>query len=136
MNRWFRSIASPASLHVWLLLLRVAIAGIMLTHGIPKLQSILAGNWEFGDPLGLGSELSLGLTVFAEVGCSVLLLIGLFTRFATLPLLFTMLVAIFIVHGADELGKKELPLLYALVYATLFFTGPGKYSVDGRRGDL
>lgn len=136
MNRWFRSVASPAALHGWLLVLRIAVVGTMLTHGIPKLQSILAGNWEFGDPLGLGAELSLALTVFAEVGCSLLLLIGLFTRFATIPLLFTMLVAFFIVHGADEFGKKELPLLYALIYTTLFFTGPGKYSVDGRRGDL
>lgn len=136
MNRWLRPIASPAALHGWLLILRIAVAGMMLTHGIPKLQNILAGNWEFGDPIGLGAELSLGLTVFAEVGCSLLILIGLFTRFATLPLLFTMLVAFFIVHGADEFGKKELPLLYALVYATLFFTGPGKYSADGRRDDL
>ncbi len=136
MNRWFRSIASPAALHGWLLILRIAIAGVMLTHGIPKLQNILAGNWQFGDPLGFGTELSLALTVFAEVGCSLLILIGLFTRFATLPLLFTMLVAAFIVHGADPLGKKEPALLYALIYATLFFTGPGKYSVDGRRGDL
>ncbi|GAB3643153.1 DoxX family protein [Spirosoma arcticum] len=136
MNRWFKSVASPAALHGWLFLLRIAIAGMMLTHGIPKLQKILVGNWEFGDPLGLGAALSLALTVFAEVVCSVLLLIGLFTRFATLPLLFTMLVAFFIVHGADEFGKRKLPMLYALVYATLFFTGPGKYSVDGRRGDL
>ena len=136
MNRWFRSVASPATLHGWLLLLRITIAGMMLTHGIPKLQRILAGNWQFGDPLGLGAELSLALTVFAEVGCSVLFLIGLFTRFATLPLLITMLVAVFIVHGTDPLGKKEPALLYGLVYATLFFTGPGKYSVDGRQGDL
>ena len=136
MNRWFKPVASPASLHGWLLLLRIAVAGMMLTHGIPKLQNILAGNWQFGDPLGIGTELSLALTVFAEVGCSVLILIGLFTRFATLPLLVTMLVAFLIVHGADPFGKKELPLLYALVFATLFFTGPGKYSVDGRRGDL
>ena len=136
MNRWFRSIASPTALHGWLLVLRIAVAGMMLTHGIPKLGKILAGNWQFGDPLGLGNELSLVLAVFAEVGCSLLLLIGLFTRFATLPLLFTMLVAFFIVHAADPFGDKEMPLLYALVFATLFFTGPGKYSVDGRRGDL
>ena len=80
--------------------------------------------------------MSLALTVFAEVLCSGLLMVGLFTRLATMPLLITMLVAVFIVHGADPLGKKEPALLYGLVYATLFFTGPGKYSVDGRRDDL
>lgn len=136
MNRWFRPPTSPAALHGWLLILRIAVAGMMLTHGIPKLSNILAGNWEFGNPLGLGTELSLALTVFAEVGCSLLILFGFLTRLATLPLLFTMLVAFVIVHGDDPFGKKELPLLYALMYATLFFAGPGKYSVDGRRNDL
>lgn len=130
MNRWFKSLASPAALHGWLLVLRLAVAGMMLTHGIPKLQKILAGNWQFGDPLGLGQPLSLALAVFAEVGCSVLILLGLFTRLATLPLLFTMVVALIFVHGSDPFSDKELPLLYALTYATLFFTGPGKYSLD------
>ena len=136
MNRWLRPVASPTALHGWLLILRITIASMMLTHGIPKLLKILDGDWQFGDPLGVGSELSLGLTVFAAVGCSLLILIGLLTRLATIPLLITMIVAFFVVHAADPFGKKELPLLYALIYATLFFTGPGKYSVDGRRNDL
>lgn len=136
MNRWFRPFISPAALHGWLLILRLAIAGMMGTHGISKLQKILAGNWQFGDPLGLGQEISLALAVFAEVGCSVLILFGFLTRLATLPLLFTMVVALIFVHGSDPFSDKELPLLYALIYATLFFTGPGKYSVDGSRGDL
>lgn len=108
----------------------------MLTHGIPKLQKALAGNWQFADPFGVGAELSLGLAIFAEVGCSLLILLGFLTRLATIPLLITMLTAFFIIHAADPLGEKELPLLYALIFATLFFTGPGKYSVDGQRNDL
>lgn len=136
MNRWFSQFASPAALHGWLLVLRIAIAGFMLSHGLPKLSTLLAGDWSFGDPLGIGSSPSLVLTVFAEVVCSLLILIGLLTRLATLPLLFTMLVAAFVVHAPDPFGKKELALLYALVYATLFFAGPGRYSIDGRRGDL
>ncbi len=136
MNHLLRPLASPAALHGWLLILRIAVAGFMLTHGVPKLMNVLNGNWEFGDPLGMGTRTSLVLTIFAEVGCSILILLGLFTRFATLPLLITMLVAIFVVHAADPLGKKELAILYALLFATLFFTGPGKYSIDGRRGDL
>ena len=134
MNRWFKPFASPAALHGWLLVLRVAVAGMMFTHGIPKLQKALAGNWKFGDPIGLGEELSLGLTIFAEVGCSALILLGLFTRLATLPLLFTMIVALILVHGDSPFGEKEVALLYALIYATLFFTGPGKYSIDSNRG--
>lgn len=137
MNRWLRPVASSAALHGWLLILRIAIASVMLNqHGIPKLLKIIDGNWQFADPLGLGSELSLGLVTFAEVGCSLLLLIGFLTRWAALPLLFTMLVVLFIVNAGNPFGEKEVPLLFALIYATLFFTGAGKYSVDGRRNDL
>ncbi|MFD2571398.1 DoxX family protein [Spirosoma soli] len=125
--------ASPSAVHSWLLLLRISVNGFMLTHGIPKLIRILNGDMSFGDPLGIGSGPSLVLATFAEAGCAVLVLLGFYTRLATLPLMFTMLVAAFIAHGGDPFGKKELSLLYLLIYATLFFVGPGKYSIDGRR---
>ncbi len=136
MNRWLKPLTSPAARHGWLLILRLTVAGTMLTHGIPKLQKIMANDWSFGDPLGLGTDVSLILAVFAEVGCSLLLLVGFMTRLATLPLLFTMAVAIIFVHGGAGFGKQELPLLYALIYLTLFVTGPGRYSIDGSRGLL
>lgn len=114
------------------MLLRIGVAALMLTHGLPKFFKLLEGNMTFGDPLGLGSDLSLVLATFAEVGCSILLIIGAYTRLVTLPLIFTMLVAVSIVHSADPFGKKELPLLYILIFITLLVFGSGKYSVDGR----
>lgn len=114
-----------------LLLLRLGVGGLMLTHGIPKLGKLFGpGPVEFGDPIGVGPGVSLALTVFAEVLCSGLLMVGLFTRLATVPLLITMLVAVFVVHQTDGLAKQELPLLYALTYLTLLLTGPGKLSLD------
>jgi putative oxidoreductase len=62
--------------------------------------------------------------------CSLLVIIGLFTRYAVVPLIITMLVAILIVHGNDPWTQRELPLLYAVTFTTLFFTGAGKYAVD------
>jgi putative oxidoreductase len=41
-----------------------------------------------------------------------------------------MLVAAFIAHGSDPFGKKELALLYLVIFIFLLFTGSGKYSVD------
>jgi len=116
------------------LLLRIVGGGFMLTHGIPKLMKLLAGNFQFGDPIGLGVEASLILTVFAEFLCALCVLIGLGTRMATLPLIITMAVAAFIVHGADPFGKKELALIYLGIYGVLFFLGSGKYSVDALLG--
>lgn len=85
---------------------------------------------QFGDPIGIGVEASLTLTVFSEVICYILIIIGLGTRLASIPLVITMAVAFFIVHGADPLQRKELALIYLIVYLVLFFTGSGKYSLD------
>jgi len=125
--------ASSSAVHGWLLVLRLLVTGFMFTHGIPKLTKILNGNMAFGDPLGLGSGLSLVLATSAEVGCAFLVLLGLYTRLATLPIMFTMVVAAFIANADKPFGDRELPLLYLLIYTTLFFLGPGKYSIDGRR---
>jgi len=112
------------------LILRVGVSLMMLTHGIPKMMKIFNGNWAFANPIGVGEPASLILTVFAEVICSVLLIIGFKTRLSTIPLLITMLVAAFIVHGADPWNKKEFALIYALIYLVIFLVGPGRYSVD------
>jgi putative oxidoreductase len=95
------------------------------------MEKLLAGNMQFGDPLGVGAGTSLIMAVSAEVVCSILILIGLATRLATVPLIVTMLVALVMVHLQDPIVKKELPLLYILIYITLFILGAGKYSVDG-----
>ncbi len=114
-----------------LLFLRIGIGGLMLTHGIPKLMMLFGGEpITFGDPIGLGAEASLTLAVFAEFICSILIIIGLGTRLAAIPLALTMAVAFFIVHAADPFQRKELALLYLIVFLFLFLTGSGKYSLD------
>ncbi len=114
-----------------LLLLRIGIASLMLFgHGFDKLVGFSEKAVHFPDPLGVGSVASLGLTVFAEFFCSVAILFGFFTRYATVPLIITMLVAIFIIHGDDPWSKKEFATLYLLPYLTLLFSGSGRYSVD------
>ncbi len=112
------------------LLLRIIGGGFMLTHGYPKFQKLLSGNFEFGDPLGLGVGPSLFLTVFAEFFCGLLLLVGLGTRLSSIPLFITMFVAAFVVHGDDPFARKEKALMYLLVYLALFLFGGGKYSID------
>lgn len=112
------------------LILRLTLGLLMLSHGIPKLMKLINGTMEFGDPIGIGVPASLTLTVFAEVVCSVLIIIGLWTRLALIPLMITMAVAIFIVHINDGLSTMELALMYFLSYCALFLLGSGKYSFD------
>nr|WP_146526289.1 DoxX family protein [Novipirellula artificiosorum] len=82
------------------------------------------------DPIGIGSQLSLILAIGAEFGCSLLIIVGFATRLSAIPLAFTMIVALFIVHGGDPWQKKELAACYLAVYATLMLTGAGRFSVD------
>ncbi|MDL2241943.1 DoxX family protein, partial [Bacteroidales bacterium OttesenSCG-928-L03] len=104
---------------------------LMLTHGMPKLMMLLTGDSSsFADPIGLGSTLSLFLIACAEVGCSLLLIFGIFTRLAVLPLLFSMIVAFAVVHSGDPFGARELPFIYICIYITLLIAGPGRFSID------
>ncbi|MGV3560548.1 DoxX family protein [Larkinella arboricola] len=132
MKTLFGTKASPSTVHAALLVLRVGVSAIMLTHGWPKVTKIMAGDMAFGDPIGIGSTPSLILATLAEFLGSVLLILGFQTRAAALVLVINMLVITVFAHGSDPFGKKEMPLLYALIYLTIFFVGPGKYSVDGQ----
>lgn len=120
---------SSTSGSIGLLVLRVGVALLMMTHGFAKMSNFSAMSASF-DPIGLGGTLSLGLVVFAEVFCSIALLVGLFTRAAMIPLIINMLVAALVAHSGDPLAAKEMALLYLIAYVTVLFTGPGKYSVD------
>ncbi|MGY5847318.1 DoxX family protein [Salegentibacter sp. HM20] len=116
---------------IGLLIFRVGISGLMLTHGYPKLLKFFGSEEiQFADPIGLGEVTTFGLAVFAEFICAVLVILGLGTRLAVLPIIATMAVAGLIVHMPDGFQRQELPLLFMLGYILLFFTGAGKYSLD------
>lgn len=114
-----------------LLVIRLGAGGMILTHGIPKIGRLLReGPVKFADPFGLGPEISLGLAIFAEVICAGLIILGFKTRLATIPLMGTMLTAAFYAHWNDPFGKKELPLLFFLVFLSILILGGGKYALD------
>lgn len=121
----------PATLEFAMAALRVGLGVLMLTHGWPKLEMLIDGGpIRFGDPIGIGKMPSLILVILAEFFCSVLLILGLLTRLATIPLIITMAVAVFIAHSGDPIGKKEMGLLYLLGYVAIFAYGSGRFSVD------
>ena len=117
---------------IYLTLFRIVVAGLMLVgHGLPKLFKYFEkGEIQFADPIGLGVTFSFILVIFAEVICSLFIMVGFKTRLATIPLIITMLVVIFIVKLNDPLSDKETPILYLTSFALIYFLGSGMYSVD------
>lgn len=130
MSKLFSSRVNNGALNFSLLILRVATGALMFLHGWGKLNKFSEMKGGFPDPLHIGSLASLSLTIFAEAFCSVLLILGLLTRLATIPLIICMGVAIFIIHGHDPVEKKELAILYVAAFIAILFTGPGKFSLD------
>lgn len=130
MKRIFSVNRSSENIDIAILLLRIGVAVFMLTHGFPKFELFGETPVKFMDVMGLGPEASLLLAISAEVGCSLLILFGLATRIAVIPLIVTMLVAVFIAHSGDPFAVQEKGLLYMLVYIALFLTGSGRYSLD------
>jgi putative oxidoreductase len=114
-----------------LLALRIASGGFMLYgHGWDKFMNFSTKAPDFPSVMGLGGKFSLALATGAEFFAAALVLLGICTRWATLPLIATMGVAGFIIHGSDPWQKKELALIYLVMFIALFFTGGGKYSLD------
>lgn len=118
------------SVDIGLLILRLASGGLMLKHGIPKLMHYQERMDSFADPFGLGSPISLGLAIFAEVFCAIAVILGWKVRYAVVPLMITMLVVILHVHWNDPFGRKELPLLFLSCYITLLFSGAGRFALS------
>ncbi len=133
---------------IGLLALRLGVGGFLLTHGWGKLQMVLAGDFaKFGDPIGLGSGLSLALVTLAEFFCALAVMFGAATRLAAATVVISMSVAAFVAHAgnpwtmdagyrlfmtkqASSWASKEPALLYLIPFLALVFTGAGGLSID------
>lgn len=122
--------------------LRLALAAVFIAHGAQKLFGIWGGGGlsataAFFGQLGLGSEYPLAIAVGAiEFGGGLMLLFGAYTVIAALLLAIEMAVAIWTVHLSSGFFlpngyEFNLTLIAALV--CLMLTGPGAWSIDGRR---
>lgn len=120
----------PLDKNLAALLLRIIFGGMFIFHGWPKLSGYNEMLAMFGDPIGIGSELSLILVIFAEFFCGIFILLGFMTRLAVIPVFITMLVAYFVAHANDEFMMKMLPFVYLWLCLVIFFLGSGKYSAD------
>lgn len=122
---------SPA-LNLGLLISRIGFGLFMaFGHGLGKLPvsaGFIGGVAKMGMPL---PELFAWCAALSEFLGGLFIALGLATRLSSVSLGFTMAIAGFLVHAADPFATKEKALLYLVACVALFFTGPGKYSIDG-----
>ncbi len=122
---------NEAIFSVGVLLLRVGLGGAMLTHGVQKFKVILNGGADkWLDPIGIGAANSLYLATFSELCCSVMLILGFFTRTSSVFLAFTMFVAGFIFLKNAVWSDRELAVVFMLGFVSLAILGGGNYSLS------
>jgi putative oxidoreductase len=120
-----------------LLLLRLALAAILLYHGIPKLMNFGPTVTAF-QGMGLPApSLTAAFAVLAEVVGGLLILLGVAVDLAGLLVIIEMLGAIFFVHLANGFdftkGGWEHPFTVLVMALSIALAGPGRHSV-GKQG--
>lgn len=130
MSKLMSTSYSNVAFNTGTFLLRVGLGLLMIPHGYSKLVRFDTLQHKFMSFLGMGSTLTLIMVIIAELICASLLIIGLVTRFAVIPLIIAMAVALFISHNGDFFKEGEKASLYLIGFITIFLIGPGKASID------
>lgn len=105
---------------------------LIALHGVPKVQNLLSDEPQFANVFGMGVLLSLIVATIFETIFPLLIILGYKTRLAALPIIITMLVAIFDYHGNDSFAMREKPILFLIGFVSIALIGAGKYSIDKR----
>jgi putative oxidoreductase len=120
-----------------LLILRVFMGGTFLVYAIKKVENFESYVTLFSDKLDLPLPLlNLYLVIGFEGIGGLLLVFGFLTRMVSIPLIVTMLMAMFLVNISNGFAASsfgvEINLAYISILLILFSHGAGKYSLDER----
>lgn len=119
-----------------LLIFRVGLGGMYIWHGWPKIVGGPAVWSKLGQAMsafGIGFAPTFWgfMASFAEFGGGLLFVAGLFYRFASFLLFFTMFTAFFSqIAGGKGLAKASQSFENSFSFFAAIFVGPGKYSID------
>jgi putative oxidoreductase len=138
-----RTATQETAADIGLLILRITLAVVFVYHGGQKLFGLFGGfglsgtaQWmaSIGIPLPYVSAIAAGS---AEFFGGLALLLGLWTRIAAIPMVFTMIVAIVSAHWSKfdaRSGGMEYPLTLVAALAALALIGGGRLSITSLFG--
>jgi putative oxidoreductase len=135
MKKFLSTQYSEGAFNVATLALRLAFGLLLLIdHGLGKITHFSNLEYTFFDFLNIGHRWSLVLCIFAEVFCSSLIALGLFTRLAAFVLVINFAIANFLALKGQPLAGHESALTFLVAFFAILLTGPGRISVDGATG--
>lgn len=123
------------------LILRLAVAGLLLFHGVAKLKGGVG--WMAGPLANLGMPAFIAYGVFVgEIVAPILAIVGKFTRLAGLVMAFDLLMAILLVLRGRMFAVNpqgggwaiELEMFFVLGGVALFFLGSGRLALSRGQG--
>ena len=140
MQRTSLTSAKSSSDDLGKLILRVALAALILFHGISKLM----GGVDFiaGMVTKVGLPPAFAYLVYVgEVVAPLMILLGVWTRIAASVIAVNMIVAVLLVHTGEffTLSKTggwtmELQAMFFVAAIVIALQGAGRYSVGGANG--
>lgn len=134
MSRLLSTKYSAGAFNLGMFILRVVLGLLVASHGYAKLIKFGTLKYKFMNFMHLGSTTSLSLVIFAELICSVFLILGLFTRIASVFIIITMIVVVFIASQGNIFAQGERGAIYLAAAIMILLCGPGRISVDGMIG--
>jgi putative oxidoreductase len=118
-----------------LLYLRVSASLLVLVvHGLPKVLHYASEAAAIEDPFHLGKAVSISFAIFAEVICPPLMVLGIGTRLAAIPILIVTATALVFVHREWTLADGQFAWMLLILFGTVAIAGPGQYRVGRRNG--
>ncbi len=132
MKKFLLPKSSSTSHSLAMLILRAGLGCIIVIgHGWMKIANFSEMHEHFVNFLSMGPDFSLVLSIFAEFVCGILIILGLFTRLAVIPLIINMLTAITLVHHWQIMAQAQLPFVLLAGFLAILLLGPGMISLDG-----
>lgn len=134
MKKFFAPYNLPVAIDLALLLIRLVCGYAFVLHGWGKIQHPI--NWM--GPQSATPAVFQALAAFSEFGGGIALIVGLFTRLASLGILCTMGVAVYthaVAMGDPFMNPKggssfEPASVYFCVAVVLLAAGAGRFSLD------
>ena len=122
------------------LILRLTCGGLLLPHGLFKVFVEIESVRQMVSSAGLPSVLAYG-TIIGEVLAPAFLIVGWKTRLAALLIAFNMLMSILVAHRDIAFSVNnywgwmiELNVFFMMTAISIFFVGPGRYSLSSGNG--